>query len=177
MRRKALTTTIWLLPLAALAACGKAAEQPAPSPAPQSTTTTPATPPPRPEPAKAADCPYLHTATVADTNGQRVTAVKVSSDDPAACFFYTYGDEQQMSVWIYQGSRDVAGAIVDRATPVAKSNKASSPSGWTGGRMATDSGAVYAVLSGGTAVVVTTNQHQTVKAREIAEDTISALHL
>jgi hypothetical protein len=175
MRRTALIITC-LVPLAALGACGRPAQRAVPS-APPAPTTTPASAPSRPEPAKAAACPYLDASTVADANGQRVTAVKVSADDPPACFFYTYHGALQMSVWVYQGTRKVAGAIIDRAAPVAASNKAAEPDGWTGGSEVTDSGAVYAVLSGGAAVVVRTNQQQTVKAREIAADTISALHL
>lgn len=176
MRRTALIITCLAL-LAVSAACGRHGERPeASSPAPPPATTR-VTAPPRPAPATAATCPYLDATTVADANGQRVTGVKTSAGDPPACFFYTYRSRLQMSVWVYRGTRKVAGAVVDRAAPVATSSKATEPAGWTGGSEVTGSGAVYAVLSGGDAVVVTTNQKQTVKAREIAADTISALHL
>lgn len=177
MRRTALIIGAGLLPLAVVtAACGTQSDEPVPNSSPTTTTTT-TTAPPRPEPARAGSCPYLDTDAVAGANGQRVTAVKVSAGDPPACFFYTYGSKLQLSAWVYRGKPKVAEAIVDRAAPVATSNKATRPSGWTGGSQVKDTGAVYAVLSGGEAVVVTTNQKQTVKAREIAEHAISALHL
>jgi len=66
---------------------------------------------------------------------------------------------------------------VDRVAPVATANPAQLPDGWTGGSQATDGGAVFAVAKGGTAVVVTTNQAQTIKAKRVAEKTIAELGL
>lgn len=164
--------------LAVAAGCSGPLGQPAPATT-HTVTVTPAkvAAPPVPRPAKEADCPYLDSDTVAFTNGQRVGQVRISAGQPPACFFYRYDGRQQMSVWVYRGTSRVAEAIIDRAAPVATSNKATEPRGWTGGSQRTGSGAVYAVLSGGDAVVVTTNQHQTIKAREIATDVIKTLRL
>jgi hypothetical protein len=49
--------------------------------------------------------------------------------------------------------------------------------GWKGGAQANESGAVYAVAKDSSAVVVTTNQGQTIKAKQIAQESISSLGL
>jgi hypothetical protein len=49
------------------------------------------------------------------------------------------------------------------------------PGGWSGGSQPTAAGAVFAVSRQGTAVVVTTNQRQTISARRVAEQVISTL--
>ena len=51
------------------------------------------------------------------------------------------------------------------------------PGGWSGGSQPTADGAVFAVAKQGTAVVITTNQRQTVGARRIAEQVIATLGL
>ncbi|MGH3438411.1 MAG: DUF2020 domain-containing protein [Sciscionella sp.] len=175
MRRTALIASAGLLPLAALASCTQQA--PTPAPAATTATTAPVSAPAAPKPVQTADCPYLRNSTVADANGQRVYHVKVSAGDPPACFFYRADGRLQLSIWVYHGEPKAAQAIIDRAAPVATSDKATEPAGWTGGSQPTGSGAVYAVLKGGDAVVVRTNQDQTIKARELATDAISALHL
>lgn len=173
-----------MLPLVALAACTTATPTPEPAPQPPTTaapttTTAPAeaTAPPAPEPSADGPCPYLAGADVADANGQRVGAVKVSDGDPPTCFFYRSDGNLQLTVRIYSGEPDVAEAVVDEAAPVDSSNPAKSPAGWDGGSLAGDDGAVYAVSKAGTAVVVSTNQEQTIKARRIAETVIGALGL
>ena len=133
--------------------------------------------PPAPEPTAAGPCPYLQTAWVARTNGQRVSKVRVSAGEPPACFFYTLSGKQQLMVRVYTGEPAVATAIVNDAAPIERSNPASEPAGWKGGYMSREGGAVYAVASDGTAVVVTTNQQQSVKAREVVERAIEALGL
>lgn len=168
---------------AALALAGCTQQQPAtPTPTPTSTATQPpssTTPPvpPMPEPVAEQACPYLDTDWVARTNGQRVSVVRVSEGEPPACFFYTLSGKRQVSVRVYTGEPAVAEAIVQQAAPVRSSNPAQEPKGWRGGYMSTEDGAVYAVHDSGTAVVATTNQKQSVKAREIVEKTISALGL
>src|SRR5205823_11486752 len=101
------------------------------------------------------------------------------SDDPAqqhpTCFFYRPDGGLQVTVRLYGGDPQVAKAIVNQAAPIASSNPATEPAGWNGGSEATGDGAVYAVAKQGNAVVVTTNQQQTIKARRIAEQAISAL--
>ena len=163
-----------------LAGCTQA-DQPAKQ-SPASTSTQPPSStapqaPPVPEPVAGGPCPYLETGWVARTNGQRVSKVRVSQGDPPACFFYTLNGKQQVSVRVYTGDATVSKAIVSDAAPVRRSNPADEPAGWQGGYMSTADGAVYAVYSNGTAVVATTNQKQSVKAREIVEKVISTLGL
>lgn len=133
--------------------------------------------PPAPEPVAAGPCPYLQTMWVARTNGQRVSKVRTSSGEPPACFFYTLSGKQQLMVRVYTGEPAVATAIVNSAAPVERSNPASQPAGWEGGYLSTADGAVYAVAHDGTAVVVTTNQKLSVKAREVVERTVESLGL
>ncbi len=149
------------------------------------TTTVPSTTvsesqvalPADPQPASAGPCPYLEESYVADTNGQHVAKVKVSADQPPACFFYRPDGSVQLTVRVYTGDAAVAKALVDAAAPVDTANPAKLSGGWDGGAQATDSGAVYAVAKDGSAVIVTTNQEQTIKAKQIAEQSISALGL
>lgn len=153
------------------------------SSAPESTGTSPvhssAAPsaPSTPEPAATDSCPYLDTAWVERTNGQRVSEVRLSDDDPPACFFYTLDGNQQLMSWVYTGDADVATALVDDAVPVDDSNPATSPPDWNGGYLSADDGATYAVSRGDTAVVVTTNQPQSVKARKVVERVVESLGL
>jgi hypothetical protein len=114
-------------------------------------------------------------------NGQRVTGVQVSETGPdrpyPACFFLTYHDAIQLRTWIVVSTPGTARAIVDAVAPVATSDLAELPGGWSGGSLPTDGGAVFAVIRQGTAVVITTNQRQTIGARRIAEQVIAALGL
>jgi UPF0176 protein len=141
-------------------------------------TPTSVPPPPSPEPAGNGPCPYLENAFVADANGQRVGRVRVSADQPhPACFFYRTDGKVQLTVQVYVGDPGAAKALVDREAPRDTSNPAELPGGWVGGAQPTDSGAVFAVAKAGTAVVITTNQAQTIKARRVAEKAIAALAL
>ncbi|MGB3442882.1 MAG: DUF2020 domain-containing protein [Actinophytocola sp.] len=165
--------------LVALAAC---AEEPADDPTVetgQTTGTNSAAPalPPEPEPTVDGPCPYLDQAYVEETNGQRVSKVQTSEDEPPACFFYRPDGDVQLSVRVYTGEAPVAQALVDAAAPVESSNPAELSGGWQGGAEAGESGAVYAVAKESTAVVVSTNQEQTIKAKQIAQQTITELGL
>ncbi len=145
---------------------------------PQSTATVSSSValPPEPEPENEGECPYLDTEFVAQTNGQRVGGVRTSSDEPhPACFFYRPDGDVQLTVRVYVGEEDVARALVDAAAPVATSNPTSQPTGWEGGYESRDDGAVYAVSKGGNAVIVTTNQQQSVKARTVVTEAITRL--
>ena len=133
--------------------------------------------PPDPEPTVDGPCPYLDEAYVEETNGQRVSKVQTSADDPPACFFQRPDGSVQLTVRVYSGEEPVARGLVDAAAPVATSNPAALSGGWEGGSESKDTGAVYAVAKGGTAVVVTTNQEQTIKAKQIAQEAITALGL
>ncbi|MFI6098317.1 DUF2020 domain-containing protein [Lentzea sp. NPDC051213] len=172
-----------LLPLlGVLAACGTDLAQnvPVPTTQPQqvtSTTSVAATVPPAPQPAKDGTCPYLATGFVAEANGQRVPKVKLSTDEPhPACFFYANATEIQLTVRVYAGEERVAKLIVNEAAPDG-SQPANSPTGWSGGYVSNDNGVVYAVAKSDAAVVVTTNQKQSIKARRIAEEAIKGLKL
>jgi hypothetical protein len=142
------------------------------------TITTSAGPPAAPEPVADGPCPYLESAFVAEANGQRATKVRISADKPhPACFFYRADGTVQLTVRVYVGEAKQAKAMVDEAAPIADSNPASSPAGWKGGAIGADKGSVYAVAKEGTAVVVTTNQAQSIKARRVAEKAITTLGL
>lgn len=148
--------------------------EPAPSPS--------ATLPPSalaPQPVAEGPCPYLSAAAVQAANGQRVATVRVSDTNPAqphpACFFLTGNGTVQLRTWIVVATPAVARATVDAAAPVATSDVAELPDGWSGGSQPTAAGAVFAVSRQGTAVVVTTNQRQTISARRVAEQVISTL--
>lgn len=152
---------------------------------PQTTTDTPTSDsqsevalPPEPEAENTGPCPYLDTEFVAESNGQRVGEVKTSSEEPhPTCFFYRPDGDLQLTVRVYVGEEDVARALVDAAAPVDTSNPTSQPAGWEGGYESNDDGAVYAVFKGGNAVVVTTNQPQSVKARTVATEAIANLRI
>lgn len=132
--------------------------------------------PPEPTPSADGPCPYLDTAFVADTNGQRVGKVKISADKPhPACFFYRPDGEQQLSVRLYSGQAATAGALVDRAAPPSSSSRAQLDGGWTGGSQVTDNGAVFAVTKDGEAIVVTSNQKQTIKCKAVAQHVIRTM--
>lgn len=130
------------------------------------------------------DCPYLDTQFVADTNGQKVTAAGADSRfDTPACVYWSYPEEPQVQVIVRRtGTPEEARAVVDWAAPVDHTDPAEEPAGWSGGRAGGGmvpgrDGAVYAVAKGPTAVVVLTNQKESVKAQLIAEKAISNLAL
>jgi hypothetical protein len=168
-----------------LVALGACTQEPADDPTVVVTTTpsnasapTQAALPPEPQPASDGPCPYLDESVVEDTNGQRVSDVQISADEPPACFFYRADGSVQLSVRVYTGDAAVAEALVDAAAPVDTSNPAELSGGWKGGALASDSGgAVYAVAKEQSAVVVTTNQGQTIKAKQIAQESIGTLGL
>lgn len=125
--------------------------------------------PPLLPPARAAACPYLDSDEVQNDNGQHVGSVRVSSTADGqphpVCYFYRPDGHLQMTVRVYVGSPAVATAVVNQAAPVRTSNPADQPPGWSGGSQALADGAVYAVAKGDTAIVVTSNQRQTIKCR------------
>lgn len=172
-----------LLILGALTACGgqespggTSAQASQPASTQVTTSSTPSGPPPAPEPAVEGTCPYLDKSEVAQANGQLVPKVMLSSDKTnPACFFYANATEVQLTVRVYRGDATTAKALVNEAAPIADSNPATEPAGWEGGSMATDAGAVYAVAKAGDAVVITSNQKQTIKAKQIAKLVVQGL--
>lgn len=130
------------------------------------------------------DCPYLDTRFVAETNGQKVSASGTDTRfDTPACVYWSYPEEPQLQVIVrHAASEQDARAVVDWAAPVDVTDPAGQPSGWNGGRAGGGvvpgrDGAVYAVAKGTTAVVVLTNQKESVKAQLIAEQAIANLSL
>jgi UPF0176 protein len=149
-----------------------------PSPPSASTAAGTGSLPPDPQPGATEDCPYLGSEVVAEANGQHVSKVRVSADQPhPACFFYRPDGKVQLTVRVYVGQPDIATALVNKAAPVETSNPASDPAGWKGGYQSIDDGAVYAVAKGASAVIATTNQKQSVKARTVVKKAIAALKL
>nr|WP_231644808.1 DUF2020 domain-containing protein [Sciscionella sp. SE31] len=159
-----------------VAGCGQPGGTGQAPPSTRTVTAPAAQPPPPVHPARTAACPYLRKESAQDVNGQHVGQVRISADKPApACFFYRPNGGLQLTVRPYKGDSGTAHALVDQAAPVRTSARATDPAGWSGGSQPTDSGAVYAVAKGDAAVVVTTNQRQTIKAKEAAEQAIAAL--
>jgi UPF0176 protein len=149
-----------------------------PSPPSASTAAGTGSLPPDPQPGATEDCPYLGSEVVAEANGQHVSKVRVSADQPhPACFFYRPDGKVQLTVRVYVGDAKTATALVNKAAPVDSSNPASDPTGWKGGYLSSDDGAVYAVAKGPAAVIASTNQKQSVKARTVVKKAIAALKL
>lgn len=134
-----------------------------------------------PQPMADGPCRYLPAAAVQAANGERVVAVRISDTGPdrpqPACFFFAANGTVQLRTWILATTPQVARATVDAAAPIASSDLAQLPGGWSGGSQPTADGAVFAVSRQGTAVVITTNQRQTIGARRIAVQVIAALGL
>ena len=159
----------------ATGSCGVPGAAPAPV---QPSYAGPPVAPLEPQPVANEPCRYLPATTVEAVNGERVGTVQISADRPyPACFFLRGDGAVQLRTWIVVATPEVARAAVDAAAPVATSDLAELPDGWSGGSQPTADGAVFAVARQGTAVVVTTNQRQTISARRIAEQVIAALGL
>jgi hypothetical protein len=182
MRRLIVRAALATMTSALMAACaaGPVAEPGHSSGAPAPRPPSSAAPdlPPSPQPAAERECPYLDTDFVARANGQHVGTVRVSDGEAhPACFFYRPDGDLQLTVRVYVGKPAVATGLVDQAAPVSSSNPTRQPSGWKGGYQSSDDGAVYAVAKGPDAVIVTTNQRQSVKARTVARQAIETLRL
>jgi hypothetical protein len=167
-----------------LAGCGPRSEAGKATPVSVMTSTVVTTPPavpvpPAPTAASTASCPYIDQQIVADDNGQHVGSVKISA--PVAgqphpmCFFYRPDGNVQLTIRVYVGTPDVATALVNQAAPITTSIPATEPEGWNGGTQPIPHGAVYAVAKGGDAVIVTSNQLQTIKVKRVAVSAIQGL--
>ncbi|MDK8626380.1 DUF2020 domain-containing protein [Corynebacterium appendicis] len=178
----------------ALSACSPGAQDEqatAPAPAPEETSEQvthdsglPSDTVPEVSRDSAVDCPYLETQFVAETNGQKVTGSGIDERfDTPACVFWSYPKEPQLEVLVrHTGSAQEARDVVDHFAPVDITDLAEEPAGWSGGRAgggAIDGreGAVYAVAKDSVAVVVLTNQKESVKAQLIAEQALTNLSL
>jgi UPF0176 protein len=130
------------------------------------------------------ECPYLDTGWVSDTNGQRTLGVGVDARfDTPACVFWSYPEEPHLTVIVRDmPDVDAAIAVVDWAAPIDTTEPAEEPAGWSGGRAGAGmvperQGALYAVQKGDRAVVVFSNQDQSLKAEQVAKETIARLGL
>ncbi len=124
------------------------------------------------------DCPYIGPGWLEETNGQRLTKQGIDTRFPTpACVFWSYQDDPQATVIV----RDMptvedARAAVDWAAPIDATEPASFD-GWEGGRGVVNEHAVYAVQKDTHAVLVWSNQQQTVKSEQIAHEAIANLGL
>ena len=121
---------------------------------------------------------------MAETNGQKVTTSGIDERfDTPACVFWSYPEEPQLEVLVrHTGSEQEARDVVDHFAPVDVTDLAEEPAGWSGGRAGGGvipgrDGAVYAVAKDSVAIVVLTNQKESVKAQLIAEQAIVNLSL
>ncbi len=197
MRRTLPTTglkTILLSSVIALGVSGCTTDEPEAAPAPATTSAVPVETVPEanvdalpvdalPEVPRAAQqaCPYLDTQWVADTNGQRMTGLGIDERFATpACVFWSFPEEPQLTVIVREmATVDDAIAVVDWAAPIDTTEPAEEPEGWSGGRLGGSggTGALYAVQKDTTAVVVFTNQDQSLKAQLVAEEVITNLRL
>ena len=174
-----------LLPLLALATFGiSGCDSSAPAPSP----TTEGTPTPSDAPAVNvaqtaevndwSDCPYIGPGWLEETNGQRLTKQGIDTRFPTpACVFWSYQDDPQATVIVREmPTVEDARAAVDWAAPIDATEPASFD-GWEGGRGVVNEHAVYAVQKDTHAVLVWSNQQQTVKSEQIAHEAITNLGL
>lgn len=125
------------------------------------------------------ECPYLNTEWVQDANGQKVTGMDIDpSLNPPACVFWSFPEEPQLTVMVrhFSDPKDAI-AMVDWAAPIDTTDPAQVPGGWDGGRFGGEGRSLFAVHKGNTAVVVFSNQEQSVKAQIVAEEVIKNLKL
>ncbi|MCG7233604.1 DUF2020 domain-containing protein [Corynebacterium sp. KPL2830] len=124
------------------------------------------------------DCPYIDPGWLENTNGERLTKQGIDTRFPTpACVFWSYQDHPQATVIV----RDMptvedARAAVDWAAPIDATEPASF-AGWEGGRGIINEQAVYAVQKDTHAVLVWSNQQQTFKSEQIAQEAIANLGL
>lgn len=133
------------------------------------------------------ECPYLGADVVSEITGQHHGQTQVVQLSPQPmCVFYRSDGGRMGSVRIIQASSAAAAAaVVDQHVPVAGSQPATQPGGWTGGsrtspgQMTQDSAAmsVYAVSKGNIAVVAEENESPSLKARVMAVCAIYGLGL
>ncbi|QPK79045.1 DUF2020 domain-containing protein [Corynebacterium lizhenjunii] len=124
-------------------------------------------------------CPYVDSQWLAETNGQKVTQVGQDTRfGTPACVFWSYPEAPQATIMVRNlGSVERARAAVDWAAPIEQTEPVEED-GWSGGRgVLGPEQAVYAVQKDSVAVLVWTNQQQTIKAQQIAQEAIANLGL
>ncbi|RNE50041.1 DUF2020 domain-containing protein [Corynebacterium alimapuense] len=132
-------------------------------------------------------CPYLDNTWVAETNGQITTGTGIDLRfDTPACVFWSYPEDPQLTVIIREmPDRQSAIEVVDWAAPIDYTEPAEEIEGWSGGRAGAgmvpeglptgQDGALYAVQKDNRAVVVFSNQDQSLKAELVAREVINNL--
>lgn len=153
-------------------------------PGPSTTAAVPGTVLP---PATSGDCPYLPAADIRYLTGQRAGAGQLISASPEPICVFTRLDTVWVAAIRVFRTPDAASAraAVDERIPVSGSSPADRPTGWSGGYMGLPDGtseypqarSVYGVSAGQYAVIVWTNQQQSVKARSVVEAVIANLRL
>jgi UPF0176 protein len=146
--------------------------------------------PPKPTAAPAAvtgECPYLSADVVSDITGQHHGDTELVNFKPQPmCVFYRSDGGLMGSVRIIKAANpEQAVAAVNQHVPIADSQPASQPAGWTGGSMTSagqmtqDSNAksVYAVSKGNIAVIAEENESPSIKARVMVVCAIYGLKL
>ena len=172
-----------LLPLLALATfgiagCDSSEPTPAPNTTPESSDAPKVNVTQTAEVNDWSDCPYIGPGWLEETNGQRLTKQGIDTRFPTpACVFWSYQDDPQATVIV----RDMptiedARAAVDWAAPIDATEPASF-NRWEGGRGVVNDHAVYAVQKDTHAVLVWSNQQQTIKSEQIAQEAIANLGL
>lgn len=123
-------------------------------------------------------CPYLDDQWLAEANGQRVTQVGIDKRfSTPACVYWSYPEDPQATIIVRDmPSVEDARAAVDWAAPIDATELAEQGE-WSGGRGVIDGHAVYAVAKDTHAVLVWSNQEQTVKSETIATEVIANLGL
>lgn len=124
------------------------------------------------------DCPYIDPGWLENTNGERLTKQGIDTRFPTpACVFWSYQDHPQATVIVRDmPSVEDARSAVDWAAPIDATEPASF-AGWEGGRGIVNEQAVYAVQKDTHAVLVWSNQQQTFKSEQIAQEAIANLGL
>ena len=143
-------------------------------------TVTAAAPASTPEPPPVdGPGPYLSDDEVATINGQHTGTTQVIEVQPyPVCVFYRSDGGALASIRVIRADNPQAAvAAVDQHVPIASSNPAKQPSGWTGGAMVTGTGSIYAVSKGPIAIVAESNQQQSVKGRQMVITAVANLGL
>lgn len=124
-------------------------------------------------------CPYLTDDQVADINGQHTGRTQVVAVVPHPVCVFTRSDGGWLAtVRVIEAATPAeAVAAVNQHVPIDDSSPATQPAGWSGGAAVLDDRSVYAVAKDRFAVVAESNQLQTIKGRQMAITTISALGL
>jgi UPF0176 protein len=133
------------------------------------------------------ECPYLAADVVSDITGQHHGQTQLIQLDPhPMCVFYRSDGGRLGSVRVIKAaSSAAAAAAVDQHVPIAGSQPATQPAGWSGGsvtssgQMTQDSQAtsVYAVSKGMIAIVAEEDESPSLKARVMAVCAIYGLGL